>query len=284
MPSKAIAQVPASSDVFVDAQVLQLAPQEMLALEMTAPDRFAGTPAAYPWGWIFGGHLMAQALVAAGATVDPAFVPHSLHASFVQKGDTSRGVSYDVERLRDGRSYCVRRVVGSQLGSALITVQAGFAAAHERPPALRPNRVAPPPPPADDMRAGSWTTAFERLEVPTETVGRVRWWYRLCEPIGAAELTQSAALAFLTDDPAAEAVADAHDAPPFDRLAKSEWTGASLDHAIWFHAPLRADAWHLHDFRCVNYSGGRGLAFGMIFDRDGRHVATVSQETHLTRP
>lgn len=279
MTSQAPAHVPA---VDRTAGVLHFAAKDILKVTTAAPDRFIGAPSAYPWGWVFGGHLLAQALLSAGATVDPTFVPHSLHASFVRKGDTTEDVRYEVERLRDGRSYCTRRVVGSQSSGVLITVQASFAAPQRRMVSLPPGTSEAPDPP-EGVLSARWTTAFERFEVPTETSGRVRWWYRLSESGGSGDLLQAAALAFLSDDLPAEAVADAHHSPPFDRLGRSEWVGASLDHAIWFHAPVRADAWHLHDFRCVNYSAGRGLALGMIFDQDGRHVATVSQETHLIR-
>lgn len=265
----------------VRAPVLRAHPRDILAVEATAPDRFVGQPVSYPWGWLFGGHVVAQALLAAGATVDSGFVPHSVHASFLRKGQTSERVAYEVERARDGRSYCSRRVVGSQSGDVLVTAQASFAAPPRTLPTMQPHSIDLAPPPPDDLAAESWTTAFARVEVPTRGSGHIRWWYRLLHPVGDGPLEHAAALAFLSDDLPGEAVMDAHDAPPADRRAAREWAGASLDHSIWFHAPLRVDSWHLHEFRCLNYSSGRGLALGMIFGADGSHVATVSQEAHL---
>jgi acyl-CoA thioesterase-2 len=261
-------------------EVLVITAEDVLRVRATGGDTYEGQPAAYPWGWVFGGHLLAQSLLAAGATVEPGFTPHALHASFVQKARTGQPLSYQVQRLRDGRSYCTRHVVGSQSGSTLLTVQVSFAAA---PSLARPSTSAVlPEPPTGDLTA-AWTTAFERFEVPTEALGRVRWWYRFADAVAGGPLAHAAGLAFLSDDMPAEAVADAHRSPPLERLATSEWVGASLDHAIWFHAPVRADAWHLYDVTCINYAGGRGLAIGRVFDQDGTHVATLSQETHLVR-
>jgi acyl-CoA thioesterase-2 len=99
---------------------------------------------------------------------------------------------------------------------------------------------------------------------------------RVAVPLGDDELIHRCWLAYLSDDVPSDAVFAAH--PGLTGRGEGDTYGASLDHAIWFHRPFRADRWHLHEFTANNFSGGRGLAIGHIFDEDGRHSATVAQE------
>lgn len=152
------------------------------------------------------------------------------------------------------------------------------------------------------LEQSSWTTTFDRASVPAERVfggsrdgaGRVVAWMRVNDDLGdpsvaSAQLMHRCWLTYLSDDLPTESVIRAHpisaerDARPTDPGTADDDDHddlfcASLDHAIWFHRPLRADRWHLHDFACHHYVGGRGLSIGHVFGEDGVHVATVAQE------
>ena len=124
--------------------------------------------------------------------------------------------------------------------------------------------------------------AEELAHTPRPGQGRVAAWLRTTDALGEDQLLHHCALAFLSDDLPTDAVVRAH---PLGKETMETLTSvmfsASLDHTIWFHRPLRADRWHLHDFVCQSFTSGRGLSTGQIFDIDGHHVATVAQEVLL---
>jgi acyl-CoA thioesterase-2 len=146
-------------------------------------------------------------------------------------------------------------------------------------------------PDPDGLPAFDWSPILQRRFVPTDAPGRSIGWMRMTEPLGADPVLQACALAYLSDDVPTEAVVALHPGRPSDDRA--DWDldqmdgfpffSASLDHAIWFHHPMRADEWHVHDFTCHGIMSSRGLAVGHLFTSTGRHVATVSQEV-LLRP
>jgi acyl-CoA thioesterase-2 len=256
----------------------------MMALEPHGADTFVGVGPRYPWGGLYGGQIVAQALRAAAATVDPEFRVHSLHAYFIRRGDHSEPVRYEVDRVRNGRSFVTRNVVARQAVGAILSMSASFQVDEEAPEvqtATMPE-VARPEAMADD----SWSAMFERrrLEV-VDPPGTARGWLALRSPIGDDPVLHACALAYLSDDmPTDAVVAQQPDRPPAD-LPPGEhpFMAFSLDHAIWFHRTLRADHQHLHALTCHGIISSRGLAVGHVFTTDGIHVATISQEVLLRR-
>lgn len=275
---------------------------EILDLSNHGPDTYVGRGPQYPWGGLYGGQIVAQALYAAALTVDDEFGVHSLRAYFIRRGDHDEPVRYEVDRIRNGRTFCTRRVVARQAIGAILNLEASFQVPEssaevqilELPAGI--GRV-------DDLVAkatgagetgadetgDSWSPVFDRRFVPAESfattedrrAGRVAAWMRVLEPTDGP-LMNACGLAYLSDDLPTDAVVRAH---PIGQLPESErWQGifsASLDHAIWFHRPAPADAWNLHDFSCLSYGSGRGLTLGKVFTEDGLHVATIAQEVLL---
>ena len=268
----------------------------LFSLEPHGPDTFVGVGPRYPWGGLYGGQIVAQALRAAAGTVDDVFVPHSLRAYFIRRGDHTEPVRYEVDRIRNGRSFVTRRVVARQAVGAILNLEASFQVP-EPGDDVTTVRMPEDLPPPDTLPATSWTEAFERRWIPSDRLdptgrtgaGRVAAWMRVNEPVGD-ELAQRCWLAYLSDDLPTDTVGRVLGRPSGDDPDPTDdhpWAGsfaASLDHTIWFHRRVRADEWHLHDTTCHGYVGGRGLSVGHVFASDGTHVATVAQEVLLRRP
>lgn len=254
----------------------------MMTLEPHGPDTFVASGPRYPWGGLYGGQIIAQAFRAASLTVEPRFVPHSLHAYFIRLGDAAEPIRLEVDRIRNGRSFLTRRVVARQSGGAILNMSSSFHLDEEGIDVQTEEMPAVAGP--EDLAGDTWSPLIERRFLERDIApGRVGAWLRLTENPGDDPLLHFCGLAFLSDDLPTDAVVARHpERPPRDAVERPFWN-ASLDHAIWFHRPLRADEWHLHDFRCRGIVGTRGLAIGSIFDRGGRQVATVSQEV-LSRP
>lgn len=262
--------------------ILDLAPQ--------GPDVYVGVGPHYPWGGLYGGQIVAQALVAAARTVvDEELRVHSLRAYFIRRGDHDEPVRYEVDRIRNGRSFCTRRVVARQAVGAILNLEASFQR-DERSEDVEPVSLPPDLPVPDELGRDSWTPAFERAFVPTERLpaggrdgsGRAAAWLRVAQDLPDDWIAHAAGLAYLSDDMPTDAVVRAHPVrrEPDEVLHKVLFT-ASLDHTVWFHRRFRADVWQLHDFTCHTFVGGRGLSIGHVFRPDGTHVATIAQEVLL---
>ncbi|MFM8794205.1 MAG: acyl-CoA thioesterase [Acidimicrobiales bacterium] len=261
--------------------------EDLLALEGHGPDTFVGRGHPYPWGGLYGGHIVAQALVAATHTVDVGFVPHSVRAYFIRRGDNSETVRYEVDRIRNGRSFATRRVVSRQSVGAILNLEASFQVREgtvEHPTMSLPEGV---PMPADiDTKAETWMSAFEQKDVDrTKRFGRrdgsgqLMSWYRTVENFGGDQLLNRCALAYLSDDLPTGAVINAVPGLRERWNEENAFFSASLDHTIWFHRDVDMTQWHLFEMNCHGYGNGRGLAVGWVFAEDGTHVATVAQET-----
>ena len=255
---------------------------DMMTLEPHGPDTFVGTGPQYPWGGLYGGQIVAQALRAATLTVDPAYQLHSLHAYFIRLGDAAEPIRFEVDRIRNGRTFLTRRVVARQSGGAILNMSSSFHLPEEGSHLQTehmPQAAAP-----DGLPVDNWSELFERRFLPEDIgPGRIGAWMRLNEDLGPDPILNACALAFLSDDLPTDAVVALHpNRPPRGSKERPFWN-ASLDHAIWFHYPAAANAWLLHDFTCHGLVGPRGLSIGSIFDRTGRQVATVVQEV-LIRP
>ena len=249
-------------------------------LESHGSDTFVGEGPRYPWGGLYGGQIVAQALRAAAATVDPDLRAHSLRAYFIRRGDHTEPVRYEVDRIRNGRSFATRRVVARQAVGAILNCEASFQRVDTELDvqfeAMERGIVGP-----TDLVSESWTETFDRRILPPDThrVTQHRTWLKVNEPIGDDHLLHCCWLAYLSDDPPTDAVIRA-----YRRLAGDDWEAgfsASLDHTIWFHRPSLVDQWNLYDFDVAGLSGGRGLATGRVYTSSGAHVATVAQEVLL---
>jgi acyl-CoA thioesterase-2 len=265
----------------------------MFELVPHGPDTFVGTGPRYPWGGLYGGQIVAQALRAAANTVETEFEPHSIRAYFIRPGDHAEPVRYEVDRIRNGRSFNTRRVVARQAIGAILNAECSFQRPEE---SLAFQTIEMPDvPQMDGVENSSFSPHFDRRfvepraqnQVDRDGAGRVIAWMRVTDELPADEhdddrFMQQCWLAYLSDDLASDTVRAAHTEQRIDADGP-RFSGISLDHTIWFHRPFRADEWHLHDFSCHHFTGSRGLAVAHIFRPDGEHVATVTQEV-LLRP
>lgn len=253
----------------------------MMDLEPHGPDTFIGVGPSYPWGGLYGGQILAQGLKAAGSTVEPAFRVHSLHAYFIRGGASDEPIRFEVDRSRNGRTFATRRVVVRQSVGVVLNMAASFQVDEDAPEVQ--TAELPEVPPAETIDSETWSPIFDRRVVaPFSEPGRSTGWFRMNDEI-EDPLLHACALAYLSDDLPTEAVVALHpDREHLGDVGSGFWS-ASLDHAVWFHRPMRADDWHLHDFTCHGLISSRGVSIGHIFTASGSHVATVSQEV-LLRP
>jgi len=257
--------------------------EEALTLTQLEDDMFLGGSPLTRLQRTFGGHVAAQALVAATRTVRPEVSVHSLHGYFLRPGDPTTPTQYLVDRVRDGRSFTTRRVTGVQHGEAIFTMAASFQVADDGPSHQQQAPAVPAPEQLEDATGDD--LAFRDVhhaEWPDWDVRRV--------PSGAGHGGMPSQQVWLrhrprlTDDPVLHACALAYASDmTLIGCARLPHHGevlqmASLDHAVWFLRPFRADDWLLYDQTSPSAGAGRGLAHGRIFDREGELVATVVQE------
>ncbi len=262
----------------------------MFELEPHGPDTFVGTGPQYPWGGLYGGQIVAQALRAASESVDVAFVAHSIRAYFIRPGDHNEPVRYEVDRIRNGRSFVTRRVVARQAIGAILNAECSFQRPEDAP--AHQTIAAPAVPLPSSFSNSSFSEHFDRRFVPQadvggaspEGAGRTTAWMKTTSELdgSSSSLTlHQCWLAFMSDDLPTDCVRATmvDDGPVFESVPAS-----SLDHTMWFHRPFRADRWHLHDFTCHHVSNSRGLAVGHVFAENGEHVASISQEVLIRAP
>ena len=254
---------------------------DLLHLEPHGADTFVGTGPRYPWGGLYGGQIVGQALRAATHTVETGLRPHSLRAYFIRAGDHTEPVRYEVDRLRNGRSYTTRRVVARQAVGAILNLEASYTggdASDDRQKLAMPEVPGP-----RELVTDTWTELADRRYVPLEAgLGQVHLWLRWARPIGEDPVANETAFAFLSDDAPSDAIKSLLMEPDVTSDEFDErWFMVSLDHTIWFHRPVLADRWHLHHFTCDRFVDGRGLSIGQVFSEDGMHVATIAQEMLL---
>jgi acyl-CoA thioesterase II len=274
----------------------------LLDLEQIEVDIFRGrSPEGERRQRVFGGQVAGQALVAAGRTVPADRPVHSLHAYFIRPGDPSVPLVYLVDRLRDGRSFTTRRVTAVQHGKAIFTLSASF---HHTEPGFEhfePMPAVPPPeevePTADRMRrifgeivdqfmydnpidirhVGPLTVEAERD--PSLRSSRNLVWLRADGELPDDPLLHVCMMTYASDMTLLDTVLLAHGVS----WANGSVVGASLDHAMWFHRPFRADRWLLYVQDSPSASGARGLARGEVYTSEGELVVSVVQEGLLRR-
>ena len=252
----------------------------LLELEPHGPDTYVGLAPQYPWGRLFGGQVVAQALRAALDTVEAEFEVHSLHAYFIRGGTHTEPVRFEVDRIRNGKSFRTRLVVARQSNGAILNLSCSFQIPEDEPDVQSepaPTDVPPPEGLADE----GWGTMLQRRRA-VYTHGRAATWLRLDDDIGPDLRLRACALAFVSDSGPTAAARAAHPVQVPRHLHPETFVGASLDHSIWFHRPADPSQWILADFTCSTLIGGRGITVGHLYEGPTL-VATVTQEVLLRR-
>jgi len=268
-----------------------------LELEEVVEDRYVGQPTDLGWGRLFGGHVLAQALSSASRTVPQKWLVHSLHAYFLRPGAVDAQVLYEVDRIRDGRSFSTRRVVARQRGEVILNLSASF---HREEQGFEHQLTMPDVPGPDELRS--------ELDLRREVIDRIpeefheRWlqerpidtrpveaadylkpeprepvrhvWFRTRNSVPDDPALHRWLLAYASDFPLLGTALLPHGVP----FVGHRLQVASLDHAMWFHRDFRVDDWLLYAMDSPSASNAVGLMRGSIFDRDGVMVASVAQE------
>jgi len=257
---------------------------------------------------VFGGQVIGQALVAASRTVEER-LPHSAHAYFLRPGDMALPIVYEVDRVRDGQRFTARRVQAIQKGEVILTMITSF----QRPePGLEHQAPMPDVPPPEALRpqrelVQEWLAAVPHVPdrireaflrraavefrpiaprnplVPVVLPPQQAFWVRAQGPLPSDPLLHDCVLAYASDFSLLSTALLPHGRS----WLSQDLVVASIDHALWFHRPLRIDDWLLYVMDSPTAQGGRGLSMGRFFDRQGRLVASVAQENlmrYATRP
>jgi acyl-CoA thioesterase-2 len=275
---------------------------DILDLEVLEHDLFRGRSPQVGWQRVFGGQVVGQALVAATRTVKDRPV-HSLHGYFLRPGDPSVPIVYQVERIRDGGSFTTRRVMAIQHGKPIFSMAASF---HTPEPEALTHQVTMPQAPVPEDLPGEKELQERFLQDAPENV-QAYWrrerpielrptnfdhyvsdrsfdphqqvWVRATGPLPDDPAIHTAVLAYASDMTLFDTALFAHGSSVFDRSMQL----ASLDHAMWFHAPFRADDWLLYDQDSPSSGGARGFCRGSLWTRDGRLVVSTAQEGLMRR-
>jgi len=281
---------------FQDGDTQAAALMAVLDLDERESDVFVGLTPRTSLQRIFGGQVAGQAIMAAGLTVPEERPVHSMHAYFLRPGDPQANIRYVVDRIRDGRSFSTRRVLAYQERRgeevAIFALTADFHAAET---AVASHTLPMPAVPGPDELhpVEEYAARHEGLAGPALEIGRAvdqrpledpfarvpktpphtqtGAWMRVSGQLPDSRAVHAAALTFVSDLTLLGA--------GFARLeAGGAHTAASLDHAIWFHAPVRADEWFFYETDSPAATGGLALCFGQIWAQDGTHLATVAQQ------
>jgi acyl-CoA thioesterase II len=268
--------------------------EQILDLEQLEVDIYRGSVFSPESGFMqrtFGGHVAGQSLVSAVRTVDPRFLVHSLHGYFLRPGDAQARTVFIVERLRDGGSFCTRRVNAIQHGKSIFSMSASFQADQE---GVNHQDAMPSAPPPDGLPGLDSVKVFDDAGfkqfaewdvriVPQSKMQRLpgkasqqQVWFRHRDPLPDDPVLHICALAYMSDLTLLGSAQVTH----LD--VRQHLQVASLDHAMWFMRVFRADEWLLYDQSSPSACGGRSLTQGKIFNQSGEMVAAVMQEG-LTR-
>ncbi|MDH3642062.1 MAG: acyl-CoA thioesterase II [Gammaproteobacteria bacterium] len=270
---------------------------ELLDLEEIEKNHYRATSPNEGWQRVYGGQVIGQALVAASRTVEPDRHAHSLHGYFLRGGDTSVPILYTVDRIRDGRSFTTRRVVAIQHGRAIFNMSISFQIEEEGLSHQMPMPEAPGPddlPDETELRK-QWADklpeefreSFDRerpIDVrpidpqdvfnPEQRPPFQMCWMKSRDPLPDDHRLHQCVLAYLSD----WSLLDTATLPHAVSFMQDNMQMASLDHAMWFHRPFRADEWLLYVQDSPSASGARGLNRGLIYNRAGELVASAAQE------
>lgn len=274
---------------------------DVLDIKAQSATEFVGRTQWMPHGRVFGGQVLAQALVAAMRTMVDQRAPHSLHSYFLRPGDIAKEIQFSVEILRDGRSFSARRVHALQDGKPIFSMIASFQDQHAglNHQSEMPKGVTPPeqlPTAAELLGAldhpvtNYWSKArpFDLrhasepvyLQPAKEHLAEQLIWFKALSKLPDDPQLQAAALAYASDYSILESILRRHGIS----WAHPGLASASLDHAMWFHRPARVDDWLLYVQDSPSAQNGRGLSQGKIFDREGSLIASVAQEGMIRIP
>ena len=270
----------------------------LLDLEYIEHNIFRGNSVDIGSGSVFGGQALAQSLVAAYRTLDdPDRVAHSMHGYFILPGDVDAPIVYEVDRLRNGRSFCTRRIVAIQHGRAIFNMAVSFQKVEDGPEHQSEMPDVPPPedvPSEQDLlqqleeRIPDRMRRFYLRERPIEfrpidpvnpfspgTEQPIRHlWLRARDPMPEDTLLHQSVLAYASDYGLLGTALRPHALS----FLQPQLQAATLDHALWLHRPFRMDEWLLYAMDSPSASGARGFTRGQIFTQDGTLVASVTQE------
>ena len=289
------------NDVAHDSVVAMLAVLDLSSgAARTTEDIFVGSSQAMPLGRVFGGQVLAQAVVAAARTMSPERIPHSMHGYFLRPGDSSKDITFSVDRIHDGRSFSTRRTQAFQEGVPIFSMISSF---QEEDPGLEHHAPMPEgiPQPEDLPNVEEHLTAHHPaskrmftdrpvdlrhipssiyLSVDGERAPHQAVWMKTRSALPDDPAIHRAALAYLSDMSIQESVLRAHGVAWMTPGLKV----ASLDHAMWWHRDGRVDEWVLYVQESPSARGGRGLATGRIYARSGELLASVAQEIMIRLP
>ena len=275
---------------------------ELLQLERLEQNLFRGQSRDPGWGTVYGGQVLGQALSAAAQTVPTERIAHSLHGYFLRSGDVNAPIIYDVDCIRDGKSFTTRRVVAIQHGKAIFNMAASFQIVEE---GYEHQLEMPSAPGPDGLKSERELatliadkipeplrkrfTAERPIEVrpvepnnplaPKKRPPRRQVWCRAAEALPEDQWVHQCVLAYASDSYFLGAAMAVHGVSPFQRNLQA----ASLDHSMWFHRPIKLEDWLLYDIDSPSTQGARGLVRGQFFDEKGTLVASTAQEG-LMRP
>jgi acyl-CoA thioesterase II len=253
---------------------------DAIRVQRVGTDTFSGEAPDW-WGpRVFGGMLLAQSLSAAIQTVDPVFLPHSLHGYFIRPVQPAVPSLWRVEHLRDSRSFATRQVTVEQLGTKAARFACSFhieesgdeyQISMQEVPGPESLPISELPGPFDVCDAGPSAPEPDGTFRST-----ARLWYRTCDPLGDDPAVHACLMGYFSDMTRTS----------FRPLSMDSWgthADASLDHAVWFHRPIRADQWFLSDFQALVNAGGRSVVRGTTYTRDGILCASMAQELLIRR-
>jgi acyl-CoA thioesterase II len=273
----------------------------LLDIEPDGQDTFIGRSPEIGWKRVYGGQVVAQAVVAAERTVDETRPIHSLHGYFLRPGNPAEPILYTVDRYRDGRSFTTRGVLARQNGEIIFTMSASFHRFEQGLDHQLPMPDVPPPEslPADEellrdagrpisLSMQNYLTRDRPIEIrpvdtdnyvrpPTGTAARRDIWIKAKSPLSDVPAVHHSVFAYASDLTIIETALLPHGRNLFD----PDVMLASLDHAIWYHRPFRADEWLLYSQDSPAAGGGRGFNRGLVFTRSGELVASVTQEAMM---
>lgn len=270
---------------------------DLLSLEKLEEDLFRGPSQDLGWGTVFGGQVLGQALSAAAQTVPEERLVHSMHGYFLRPGAVDKPIVYEVDRIRDGRSFTTRRVVAIQNGKAIFNLSAsfqeleeGFEHQDEMPEVKGPEGLLNEqelahaiesliPEPMKDRALGPRPIELRPVEPTNPLRPQIKpphrmVWYRAAKELPEEPSLHRYLLAYASDFHFLTTATQPHGVS----WMTPGMQVASLDHAIWFHRPFRMDEWLLHIVESPSASGSRGLVRGHFYTQDGQLVATTAQE------